>query len=101
MGMYKILRHSKTIIGGDSKFGIRKVYQTEKEYDDYDTMLADLPKYKDKIGKGYLVVQEMVVTDDLQIEAPEITSTGLESVPDNELEALYTNVYNKVFSTNP
>ena len=43
----------------------------------------------------------MVVTDDLQIEAPEITSTGLESVPDNELEALYTNVYNKVFSTNP
>ena len=41
MGMYKILRHSKTVIGGDSKYGFRKVYQTEKEYDDYDTMLAD------------------------------------------------------------
>ena len=101
MGMYKILRLTKKVIGGDSKYGFYDVYKVEKEYDDYDTMLADLPKYKDKIGKGYLVVQELVVTDDLQIEAPEITSTGLESVPDNELEALYTNVYNKVFSTNP
>ena len=101
MGMYKILRHSKTIIGGDSKFGIRKVYQTEKEYDDYDTMLADLPKYKDKIGKGYLVVQELVVTDALEIEAPEITSTGLEEVPQQELDQMYTNLKNQIFSTNP
>ena len=100
MGMYKILRHSKTIIGGDSKFGIRKVYQTEKEYDDYDTMLADLPKYKDKIGKGYLVVQELVVTDALEIEAPEITSAGLEEVPQQELEALYESTYQSVFGTN-
>ena len=100
MGMYKILRHSKTIIGGDSKFGIRKVYQTEKEYDDYDAMLADLPKYKDKIGKGYLVVQELVVTDALEIEAPEITSTGLEEVPQQELEALYESTYQSVFGTN-
>ena len=101
MGMYKILRHSKTVIGGDSKYGFRKVYQTEKEYDDYDAMLVDLPKYKDKIGKGYLVVQEMVVTDDLQIEAPEITSAGLEEVPQNEIEQLYTDTYNKVFGVNP
>ena len=100
MGMYKILRHSKTIIGGDSKFGIRKVYQTEKEYDDYDAMLADLPKYKDKIGKGYLVVQELVVTDALEIEAPEITSGNLEPVPDNELEALYTSLHDQIFGTN-
>ena len=100
MGMYKILRHSKTIIGGDSKFGIRKVYQTEKEYDDYDTMLADLPKYKDKIGKGYLVVQELVVTDALEIEAPEITSTGLEEVPQQELDQMYTNLKNQIFGTN-
>ena len=101
MGMYKVLRHSKTIIGGDSKFGIRKVYQTEKEYDDYDALLVDLPKYKDKIGKGYLVVQELVVTDDLKIEAPEITSAGLEEVPQNELDALYESVYQGVFGTNP
>ena len=101
MGMYKILRHSKTIIGGDSKFGIRKVYQTEKEYDDYDTMLADLPKYKDKIGKGYLVVQELVVTDALEIEAPEITSTGLEEVPQQDLDALYTSLHDQIFGTNP
>ena len=101
MGMYKILRLTKKVIGGDSKYGFHDVYKVEKEYDDYDTMLADLPKYKNKIGKGYLIVQELVVTDALEIEAPEITSTGLESVPDNELEALYTNVYNKVFSTNP
>ena len=100
MGMYKILRHSKTIIGGDSKFGIRKVYQTEKEYDDYDALLVDLPKYKDKIGKGYLVVQELVVTDDLQIEAPEITSTGLEEVPQQELDQMYTNLKNQIFGTN-
>ena len=93
MGMYKILRHSKTVIGGDSKYGFRKVYQTEKEYDDYDALLTDLPKYKDKIGKGYLVVQELVVTDDLEIEAPEITSTGLEEVPQNELDALYQSTY--------
>ena len=100
MGMYKILRHSKTIIGGDSKFGIRKVYQTEKEYDDYDAMLADLPKYKDKIGKGYLIVQELVVTDALEIEAPEITSTGLEEVPQQELDQMYTNLKNQIFGTN-
>ena len=100
MGMYKVLRHSKTIIGGDSKFGIRKVYQTEKEYDDYDAMLADLPKYKDKIGKGYLVVQELVVTDALEIEAPEITSTGLEEVPQQELDQMYTNLKNQIFGTN-
>ena len=100
MGMYKILRHSKTVIGGDSKYGFRKVYQTEKEYDDYDTMLSDLPKYKDKIGKGYLVVQEMVVTDDLQIEAPEITSAGIEEVPQQDLDALYESTYQSVFGTN-
>ena len=101
MGMYKILRHSKTIIGGDSKFGIRKVYQTEKEYDDYDALLVDLPKYKDKIGKGYLVVQELVVTDALEIEAPEITSTGLEEVPQQDLDALYTSLHDQIFGTNP
>ena len=101
MGMYKVLRPSKTIIGGDSKFGIRKVYQTEKEYDDYDALLTDLPKYKDKIGKGYLVVQELVVTDDLQIEAPEITSAGLEEVPQQELEQMYTDLKNQIFGTNP
>ena len=101
MGMYKVLRHSKTIIGGDGQFGIRKVYQTEKEYDDYDALLVDLPKYKDKIGKGYLVVQEMVVTDDLQIEAPEITSSGIEEVPQQDLDQLYTDTYNKVFGVNP
>ena len=101
MGMYKILRHSKTIIGGDSKFGIRKVYQAEKEYDDYDALLADLPKYKDKIGKGYLVVQEMVVTDDLEIEAPEIVSADVEPVPDGVIKQLYTDTYNKVFGVNP
>ena len=101
MGMYKILRHSKTIIGGDSKFGIRKVYQTEKEYDDYDALLVDLPKYKDKIGKGYLVVQEMVVTDNLEIETPEVVHVDGVPVPDNEIEQLYTNTYNKVFGVNP
>ena len=100
MGMYKVLRHSKTIIGGDGQFGIRKVYQTEKEYDDYDALLVDLPKYKDKIGKGYLVVQEMVVTDDLQIEAPEITSAGIEEVPQQDLDALYESTYQSVFGTN-
>ena len=99
MGMYKVLRHSKTIIGGDGQFGIRKVYQTEKEYDDYDALLVDLPKYKDKIGKGYLVVQEMVVTDDLQIEAPEITSAGIEEVPQQDLDALYESTYQRVFGT--
>ena len=99
MGMYKILRHSKTVIGGDSKYGFRKVYQTEKEYDDYDTMLADLPKYKDKIGKGYLVVQELVVTDDLEIEAPEITSAGLEEVPQQELDQMYEDIKTRVFGT--
>ena len=97
MGMYKVLRHSKTIIGGDSKFGIRKVYQTEKEYDDYSELLADLPKYKDKIGKGYLVVQEMVVTDDLQIEAPEITSADLREIPQNELDQMYESIKASVF----
>ena len=99
MGMYKVLRHSKTIIGGDGQFGIRKVYQTEKEYDDYDALLADLPKYKDKIGKGYLVVQEMVVTDNLEIEAPEIVSSGIEEVPQQDLDALYESTYQSVFGT--
>ena len=97
MGMYKVLRHSKTIIGGEGQFGIRKVYQTEKEYDDYDALLVDLPKYKDKIGKGYLVVQEMVVTDGLEIEVPEITSAGLEEVPQQDLDALYENIRASVF----
>ena len=101
MGMYKVLRHSKTIIGGDGQFGIRKVYQTEKEYDDYDALLADLPKYKDKIGKGYLVVQELVVTDGLQIEAPEINSADLEEIPQNELDQMYTDLKNQIFGTNP
>ena len=101
MGMYKILRLTKKVIGGDSKYGFYDVYKVEKEYDDYDTMLADLPKYKDKIGKGYLVVQELVVTDDLQIEAPEITSTGLEEVPQQDLEQLYTDLKNQIFGVNP
>ena len=100
MGMYKVLRHSKTIIGGDGQFGIRKVYQTEKEYDDYDALLVDLPKYKDKIGKGYLVVQELVVTDDLEIETPEITSAGLEEVPQPELDKMYEDIKTSVFGTN-
>ena len=101
MGMYKILRLTKKVIGGDSKYGFYDVYRVEKEYDDYDTMLADLPKYKDKIGKGYLVVQEMVVTDDLQIEAPEVVAGDVKPVPDGEIEQLYTDTYNKVFGTNP
>ena len=99
MGMYKILRHSKTVIGGDSKYGFRKVYQTEKEYDDYDAMLADLPKYKDKIGKGYLVVQELVVTDDLEVEAPEVISGDIEEVPQDELDQMYESTYQGVFGT--
>ena len=97
MGMYKVLRHSKTIIGGDGQFGIRKVYQTEKEYDDYDALLSDLPKYKDKIGKGYLVVQELVVTDDLGIEAPEISSADLREIPQNELDQMYESIEASVF----
>ena len=97
MGMYKVLRHSKTIIGGDGQFGIRKVYQTEKEYDDYNALLVDLPKYKDKIGKGYLVVQEMVVTDDLEIEAPEVISSDFEEIPQDELDKMYEGVYQGVF----
>ena len=64
-------------------------------------MLSDLPKYKDKIGKGYLVVQELVVTDDLEIEAPEVISGDVKPVPDNEIEQLYTDTYNKVFGVNP
>ena len=101
MGMYKILRLTKKVIGGDSKYGFYDVYKVEKEYDDYDTMLADLPKYKNKIGKGYLVVQELVVTDDLQIEAPEVITGDVKPVPDNEIEQLYTDTYNKVFGVNP
>ena len=97
MGMYKVLRHNKTIIGGDGQFGIRKVYQTEKEYDDYDKLLVDLPKYKDKIGKGYLVVQELVVTDDLEIEAPEISSADLREIPQNELDQMYESIKTSVF----
>ena len=97
MGMYKILRHSKTIIGGDGQFGIRKVYQTEKEYDDYDALLVDLPKYKDKIGKGYLVAQELVVTDDLKIEAPEFTRADLEEIPQQDLDQMYENIRASVF----
>ena len=64
-------------------------------------MLVDLPKYKDKIGKGYLVVQELVVTDDLEIEAPEVISGDVKPVPDGEIEQLYTDTYNKVFGVNP
>ena len=64
-------------------------------------MLSDLPKYKDKIGKGYLVVQELVVTDDLVIEAPEVISGDVKPVPDGEIEQLYTDTYNKVFGVNP
>ena len=101
MGMYKVLRLTKKVIGGDSKYGFYDVYKVEKEYDDYDTMLADLPKYKDKIGKGYLVVQELVVTDDLEIEAPEVVAGDVKPVPDNEVEQLYTDTYNKVFGVNP
>ena len=101
MGMYKVLRITKKIIGGDSKFGIYDVYRAEKEYDDFNELLADLPKYKDKIGKGYLVVQELVVTDDLEIEAPEVISGDVKPVPDGEIEQLYTDTYNKVFGVNP
>ena len=101
MGMYKILRIAKKVIGGDSKYGFYDVYKVEKEYDDYDTMLADLPKYKDKIGKGYLVVQELVVTDDLEIETPEVVAGDVKPVPDEEAEQLYTDTYNKVFGTQP
>ena len=64
-------------------------------------MLADLPKYKNKIGKGYLIVQELVVTDDLEIEAPEVVAGDVKPVPDNEIEQLYTDTYNKVFGVNP
>ena len=60
-----------------------------------------MPKYKDKIGKGYLVVQELVVTDDLEIEAPEVISGDVKPVPNNEIEQLYTDTYNKVFGVNP
>ena len=101
MGMYKVLRITKKIIGGDSKFGFYDVYRAEKEYDDFNELLADLPKYKDKIGKGYLVVQELVVTDDLEIEAPEVISGDVKPVPDGEIEQLYTDTYNKVFGVNP
>ena len=97
MGMYKVLRLTKKVIGGDSKYGFHDVYKVENEYDDYDTMLADLPKYKDKIGKGYLVVQELVVSDDLEIEAPEITGGNLEEVPSDELDALYESIHQSVF----
>ena len=97
MGMYKILRITKKVIGGDSKFGFHDVYKVEKEYDDYDTMLVQLPKYKDKIGKGYLVVQELVVTDDLEIEAPEIISGDIEEVPQDELDQMYETIKASVF----
>ena len=101
MGMYKVLRITKKVIGGDSKFGFHDVYRVEKEYDDYDALLADLPKYKDKIGKGYLVVQELVVTDDLEIEAPEIVSSGIEECSQDELDQMYTDLKNQIFGTNP
>ena len=97
MGMYKVLRHSKTIIGGDGQFGIRKVYQTEKEYDNYDALLVDLPKYKDKIGKGYPVVQELVVTDNLEIEAPDFTNSDFKEIPQQELNQMYENIKASVF----
>ena len=100
MGMYKVLRHSKTIIGGDGQFGIRKVYQTEKEYDDFNELLADLPKYKDKIGKGYLVVQELTVTDDLEIETPEVVNIDGVALPKKDADDLYKSVYQSVFGTN-
>ena len=100
MGMYKILRHSKTVIGGDGKFGVRKVYQTEKEYDDYDALLVDLPKYKDKIGKGYLVVQELVVTDNLEIETPEVVHVDGVALPKQDADNLYKSIYQNVFGTN-
>ena len=45
-------------------------------------------------------MQELVVTDDLQIEAPEITSAGIEEVPQQDLDALYESTYQKVFGTN-
>ena len=101
MGMYKVLRLTKKVIGGDSKYGFHDVYKVEKEYDDYDTMLADLPKYKNKIGKGYLIVQELVVTDDLEIEAPEITGGNITECSQDELDQMYTNLKNQIFGTNP
>ena len=100
MGIYKVLRLTKKVIGGDSKYGFHDVYKVEKEYNNYDKMLADLPKYKDKIGKGYLIVQELVVTDDLEIEAPEITSAGIEEVPQQELDQMYETIKASVFGTN-
>ena len=100
MGMYKVLRITKKVIGGDSKFGIHDVYRVEKEYDDYDTMLADLPKYKDKIGNGYLVVQELTVTDDLEIETPEVVNIDGVALPKKDADDLYKSVYQSVFGTN-
>ena len=46
-------------------------------------------------------MQELVVTDDLEIEAPEVISGDVKPVPDNEIEQLYTDTYNKVFGVNP
>ena len=100
MGMYKVLRIAKKVIGGDDEFGFHDVYKVEKEYDDYDAMLVDLPKYKDKIGKGYLIVQELVVTDDLEIEAPEVNSGDLEEIPQDELDQMYEDIKASVFGTN-
>ena len=56
-----------------------------------------MPKYKDKIGKGYLVVQELVVTDGLEIEAPEINSADLEEIPQDELDQMYESIKASVF----
>ena len=94
---FKILRLNKKIIGGGNDFGVYDVYKVEKEYDDYDKMLIDVYKYRDKIGKEYIAVEELVVTDDLKIEPIEVNETGLEEIPEAELEQMYNDLMNRIF----
>ena len=94
---FKILRLNKKIIGGGNDFGVYDVYKVEKEYDDYDKMLVDVYKYRDKIGKEYIVVEELVVTDDLKIEPIEVNEAGLEEIPEAELEQMYKDLKDKIF----
>ena len=94
---FKILRLNKKIISGGNDFGVYDVYKVEKEYDDYDKMLVDVYKYRDKIGKEYIVVEELVVTDDLKIEPIEVNETDLEEIPEAELEQMYKDLKDKIF----
>ena len=84
----------------DGLWGVLNKFANEKEYDDFNELLADLPKYKDKIGKGYLVVQELVVTDDLEIETPEVVHVDGVALPKKDADDLYKSVYQSVFGTN-